>query len=131
MRLTDTAALPQYLDMGMRAITVVELSSFQRRAEKILSAEEHKAVIDFLALNPLAGDEIQGTGGVRKIRFAMGTKGKSGGARVIYYFYNDTLPLYALLIYGKGERTDLSADQRRTVSKLVDVLRATAKEPPQ
>ncbi|MGQ3046378.1 MAG: hypothetical protein ACT6Q8_12010 [Niveispirillum sp.] len=60
----------------------------------------------------------------------MGTKGNSGGARVIYYFYNDTLPLYALLIYGKGERTDLSADQRRTVSKLVDVLRAAAKELP-
>lgn len=60
----------------------------------------------------------------------MGSKGKSGGARIIYYFYNDTMPVYALLIYGKGERTDLSADQRRTVSKLVDVLRATAKEPP-
>lgn len=115
--------------MGLRAITIVELTSFQRRAEKLLSAEEYKAVIDFLALNPLSGDEIQGTGGVRKVRFAMGAKGKSGGARVIYYFYNETMPLYALLIYGKGERTDLSADQRRMVSKLVDVLRAGAREP--
>lgn len=115
--------------MVTRAITVVELTSFQRRAEKILSDEEHKAVIDFLALNPMAGDEIQGTGGVRKVRFAMGAKGKSGGARVIYYFYNDTMPLYALLIYGKGERTDLSVDQRRTVIKLVDTLRAAAREP--
>lgn len=121
--------MPQYLGMVTRAITVVELTSFQRRAEKILSAEEHKAMIDFLAVNPLAGDEIQGTGGVRKVRFAMGAKGKSGGARVIYYFYNDTMPLYALLIYAKGERTDLSADQRRTVTKLVDILRATAREP--
>lgn len=121
--------MPQYVGMVERAITVVELTSFQRRAEKILSAQEHKSIIDFLALNPLAGDEIKGTGGVRKVRFAMGAKGKSGGARVIYYFYNDTLPLYALLIYGKGERTDLSADERRTVSKLVDVLRAGAKEP--
>lgn len=76
----------------MRAITVVELTSFQRRAEKILSAEEYKDVIDFLAMNPMAGDEIQGTGGVRKVRFAMGNKGKSGGARVIYYFYSDTIP---------------------------------------
>jgi hypothetical protein len=120
--------MPQYPGMGTRAITVVELTSFQRRAEKILSAEEHKAVIDFLAVNPMAGNEIQGTSGVRKVRFALGAKGKSGGARVIYYFYNDTMPLYALLIYGKGERTDLSADQRRNVSKLVDVLRAHAKE---
>lgn len=120
--------MPQCLGMVKQAITVVELTSFQRRAERILTAEEHRDVIDFLALNPLAGDEIQGTGGVRKVRFAMGAKGKSGGARVIYYFYNDTMPLYALLIYSKGERTDLSADQRRTVTKLVDVLRASAKE---
>lgn len=126
--MTHIAAMPQYVGMVERAITVVELTNFQRRAEKILSAEEHKAVIDFLALNPLAGDEITGTGGVRKVRFAMGAKGKSGGARVIYYFYNDTIPLYALLIYGKGEKTDLSADERRSVSKLVDVLRTTAKE---
>lgn len=47
--------MPQYVGMVERAITVVELTNFQRRAEKILSAEEHKAVIDFLALNPLAG----------------------------------------------------------------------------
>ncbi|MDG5497746.1 hypothetical protein [Niveispirillum sp. BGYR6] len=60
--------------MVERAITVVELTSFQRRAEKILSAQEHKSIIDFLALNPLAGDEIKGTGGVRKVRFAMGPK---------------------------------------------------------
>lgn len=64
--------MPQYLFMVMHAITVVELTSFQRRAEKILSADEHKAVIDFLAVTSLAGDEIQGTGGVRKVRFAMG-----------------------------------------------------------
>jgi hypothetical protein len=59
----------------------------------------------------------------------MGAKGKSGSARVIYYFYNDTMPLYALLIYGKGEQTDLSAEQRRMVSHLVEVLHASTKEP--
>lgn len=115
--------------MVERAITIVELTSFARRAEKILAAEEHTALIDFLAVNPLAGDEIKGTGGIHKVRFALGSKGKSGGARVIYYFYNDSMPLYALLIYGKGERSDLSPDQRRMVTKLVDVLSAQAKEP--
>jgi len=113
--------------MGAQAITVVELTTFSRRAEKLLSAEEHDALIEFLALNPLAGDEIQGTGGVRKVRFGRGGQGKSGGVRVIYYYYADSMPLYALLIYGKGEKTDLSAEDRRTVAALAEALKAAGR----
>ena len=62
--------------------TVAETSVFIRQASKLFSEEEHRAVIDFLAKYPLAGDEIPGTGGVRKVRFAAKGKGKSGGGRV-------------------------------------------------
>jgi hypothetical protein len=62
--LTQTAALPQFVSMVERAITVVELTSFQRWAEKILSAQDHKSIIDFLAFNPFAGGEVKGFGGV-------------------------------------------------------------------
>ncbi len=68
--------------------TVVETPVFMRRAAKLLSEAEHAALIVCLATHPEAGDEIVGTGGVRKIRFAARSKGKSGGVRVIYYFHD-------------------------------------------
>ena len=78
--------------------TVAETSVFVRRAENLPSEIEHTELITFLATFPAAGDEIVGTGGVRKLRFAAKGKGKSGGVRVIYYFFNEHMPIYALLI---------------------------------
>jgi hypothetical protein len=63
-------------------LTVVETSAFARRAEKLLSAEEHEELLFYLALHPQSGVEIPGTGGVRKVRYAARGKGKSGGVRV-------------------------------------------------
>ncbi len=84
-------------------------------------------MIDFLAENPLAGVEIPGTGGVRKVRFAASGRGKRGGARVIYYYLDDTMPLYALLAYAKNARTDMTPDEKRTVSTLAATLKAARK----
>lgn len=68
--------------MSMQVIA--ETPIFTRQTEKLFSEDEKRELIDFLAENPLAGDEIPGTGGVRKVRFAASGKGKRGGARVIY-----------------------------------------------
>jgi mRNA-degrading endonuclease RelE of RelBE toxin-antitoxin system len=105
--------------------TVVETPSFVRQCAKIFSEGEKKDVIDFLALNPLAGDEIPGTGGVRKLRFASSGRGKSGGARVIYYYLDDEFPIYALLAYAKNSQDNLSPEQSRDVSAFVDMLKAS------
>ena len=113
--------------MERALITVAETSAFARRAEKLLSAEERDELIIFLAENPEAGDEIPGTGGVRKLRFAAKGKGKSGGARVITYFFDRVNPLYAIFIYGKGEQADLSPDQIRTVAGFAAAIKAAAK----
>jgi hypothetical protein len=51
-------------------LTVVETSAFARRVEKLLSTEEPEQLLFFLALHPQSGDEIPGTGGVRKVRYA-------------------------------------------------------------
>jgi mRNA-degrading endonuclease RelE of RelBE toxin-antitoxin system len=88
--------------------TVAETTEFQRQVTKLLSDDERQELIDLLAKSPTAGDPIPGTNGVRKLRFAAKGKGKSGGARVIYYFYDETLPLCALMAYGKGEKDNLS-----------------------
>ena len=81
--------------------TVAETPTFSRQADKLFSEDEKRELIAFLAENPLAGDEIPGTGGVRKLRFAALGRGQRGGARVIYYYLDETMPVYALLAYAK------------------------------
>ena len=103
--------------------TVAEIPAFVRQAAKLFSDDEHKALIDFLATYPLAGDEIPGTGGVRKVRFAAKGKGKSGGARVIYYYFDEAAPIFALLAYGKGERTNLTPDETKIVAAFARAIK--------
>lgn len=107
--------------------TVVELETYTRKAEKLFSEHERSDIIDYIAVNPGIGDEIPGTGGVRKVRVQAKGKGKRGGARVVYFVYNDDLPIYLLACYGKGERADLSPDQKKVVKAFATALKATAK----
>ena len=64
--------------------TVAETPTFTRQASKLFTEDEKGELIDFLAANPLAGDVIPGTGGVRKLRFRAADSGKRGGGRVVY-----------------------------------------------
>jgi len=107
--------------------TVAEMPTFTKQAEKLLSADERKDVIDFLSQNPLSGDVIQGTGGVRKVRIAASGRGKRGGARVIYYFLDESIPLYALAIYAKNAKTDLTHDEKNAAKLLVEELKKLSK----
>ena len=107
--------------------TAVETAIFARRAEKLLTASEKIDLITQLATNPEAGDLIPETGGVRKLRFGIRGKGKAGGVRVIYYYLDDEVPLFAMLIYGKGEKADLTADERKTVAQIAAAIKQTAK----
>ena len=109
---------------------VAETPIFTRQADKLFSADEKREVIDFLSQNPTAGDEIPGAGGVRKVRVAVSGRGKRGGARVIYYYLDETIPLYALLVYAKNARTDMTPDEKKAVSKLAELLKAAARKEP-
>ena len=104
--------------------TVAETPTFSRHVDKLFSEDEKRELIDFLAHNPLSGDEIPGTGGVRKLRFAALGRGRRGGARVIYYYLDETMPIYALLAYAKTAKIDMTPDERRTVSKIAATLKA-------
>ena len=108
--------------------TVAETPTFSRQADKLFSQDERRELIDFLAQNPLAGEEIRGTGGVRKLRFGAAGKGKRGGARVIYYYLDEGMPIYALLAYAKAARDDMTPDERRAVRALAAMLKAAWKE---
>lgn len=115
------------MKMRVRPITVVELSSFLSKAGEIWSEAEKDELIDFVACNPLAGKEIPGTGGVRKLRWSKRGTGKRGGARVIYYFYNESAPIFLMTAYVKGKKEDLSPKEIKTYSKLVKELKAEIK----
>ena len=108
--------------------TVAETPTFTRQANRLFNEDERRQLIDFLAANPMAGDEIPGTGGVRKLRFRAMGRGKRGGARVVYFYGGEFIPLYALLVYAKSAKTDLSPTERRAVAGLATAIRAAAKE---
>jgi hypothetical protein len=75
-----------------------------------------------LAAHPKAGDLMEGTGGIRKLRWGRGAKGKSGGVRVIYYLHSELMPLYLLTLFAKNERANISKAQRHELSEVVDLL---------
>jgi hypothetical protein len=68
--------------------------------------------------NPLSGDVIEGTGGLRKVRVAAKGKGKRGGARVIYFHVSRDHQIRLLLIYAKGVKDDLNAQEKAILRKL-------------
>ena len=103
-------------------LTVAETQEYIRRAEKLLSEDERREIVSYLALHPKAGDLIEGTGGIRKLRWARGGRGKSGGVRVIYYVHSELMPLYLLTLFAKNERANLSKAERNDLAELVDVL---------
>ncbi len=109
-------------------ITVAELPEYQRRAAKVLSVDERVDVINVLACFPRQGDLIRGTGGVRKLRWRHGARGKRSGVRVIYYFHSERMPIYLLTVFAKNERSDLTQTGRNQIAALVELLVAASLE---
>lgn len=109
--------------MLTRLITVVETTTFKRQAEKIWKEAELGALVDHLAHNPEDDDIIPGTGGIRKLRWGKTGTGKRGGVRVIYFTHNADIPLYLLLAYTKAQASDLTPDEKRTLTALAATLK--------
>jgi hypothetical protein len=109
----------------MPPMAVVETETFLTSAVRLgISGTERAALIIYLAGNPEVGVVVRGTGGVRKLRWALPGRGKSGGARVIYYYHNQSIPLYALDIYAKNQKANLSAAEKKAARKTVAAIRA-------
>jgi hypothetical protein len=104
--------------------TFTESPSFEKQAEALFSEEEREALINHLADDPAAGVLIPDTGGVRKLRWAAKGQGKRGGARVIYYYCNPDCPIFLFAAYGKNEKSDLSALEKKRLRSAVEFIRA-------
>jgi mRNA-degrading endonuclease RelE of RelBE toxin-antitoxin system len=109
--------------MSKRApITVVETPEFLAATRDIMDEEERGLLVDYIAHNPLAGALIPGTGGVRKLRWALEGRGKRGGSRVVYYYHSNVVPIFALTAYAKNERADISQADRNDFRRLTGLL---------
>jgi len=100
--------------------TVIETPAYLADARASgLTETEREAIVEMIASNPQAGDEIGGTGGARKVRVAGRGKGKSGGYRVITFYSGKDVPVFLLAIYSKGEKANLSKSERNELKSIL------------
>ncbi len=97
---------------------IVETSVYTEDITKLLSDEEYKELQNFLVEHPEAGDTIKGSKGLRKLRWKLKNKGKSGGIRNIYYYFEEQHTLYMIYVYEKSKTEDLTPKQ-------IEILRKT------
>ncbi|HEY2732111.1 MAG TPA: type II toxin-antitoxin system RelE/ParE family toxin [Polyangia bacterium] len=114
--------------MTRALVTVVETAGFIASAAGLLSEEERAAVIEMLARDPECGDVIPGTGGLRKVRIRLAGRGKSGGARMIYFFLNEGTPVVALMVYAKNRTAQLTKAQEKELAAIASGIKKAKKE---
>ena len=88
-----------------------------------LNDEDLKELEAILLANPQIGNVIQGTGGARKMRIQLNSKGKSGGGRVIYLDVFEKEKLYLIYAYPKSVQVDLSADQKEAIKRIIEQIK--------
>jgi hypothetical protein len=102
---------------------VAQLHSFNRAAaEAGMTEDEIADLIDFLAENPTAGEEIAGTGGCRKVRVAGRGKGKSGGYRTVTFYSGEQMPVFLITVFSKGDKANLSKAERNGLRELTKAI---------
>lgn len=108
--------------LGMKA-SFVELPSFSRYRADYLDDERFRGLQEEMIKNPEAGDLIEGTGGLRKLRHSdpRRNKGKRGGLRVIYYWWDGGRQFWLFTLYDKDEMSDLSAKEKKAIKTMLEV----------
>lgn len=117
------------MPLAMNA-TFIESREFTHWITRYLPDETYAVLQQELMNNPRKGDVMPGCGGLRKIRVSDPRRGsgKRGGTRVIYLYIPDTKQFYLLDIYAKDEQADLSAAEKRSLSKLANELKRQARD---
>jgi hypothetical protein len=111
--------------MQWNMLAIVELPEFLREARRLMDDSAIDDLKVFLATHPYAGDLLTGTGGVRKLRWrANADKGKSGGVRVIYFFYHKSTPLLLLSVYSKSTKDNLSKQQLNLLKQITQKIKS-------
>lgn len=98
---------------------IFETSVFTKQISRLISDENYRQLQRVLVINPLTGALIKNSGGLRKIRWRIECKGKSGDIRVIYYYVTADSKIYMLVAYEKSKKDDLTQKQLASLKKLV------------
>jgi len=98
---------------------IVETKVYTKYITKLMSDDEYKELQSFLVQNPKAGDMIKNSGGLRKLRWKIKDKGKSGGIRNIYYFYENKEMIIMLHVYEKTKQDDLSPKELEILKNIL------------
>ena len=99
---------------------IIETPIFTRHIRQLLSDEQYLELQQHLIARPDAGKIIPGSGGLRKLRWALPGQGKRGGLRLIYYWARSLDQILMLFTYPKQEQEDLSRSQVRILKRIVD-----------
>lgn len=108
------------------AIEFVETSIFTRQIKELATDDELKDLQAELIAQPDKGDIVKGTGGLRKVRMAVGNKGKSGSIRVLYVLALAD-KIYLVLAYPKAVKDSLTAEEKAKLKKIVQSLKGESK----
>lgn len=99
---------------------IIETSIFTKKIISLLKDEEYRKLQNDLILNPEIGKVIRGSGGLRKTRWGIPGRGKSGGIRVIYYWLYKKKIILLLLAFPKNEQENLTSEQLKVLKKIVE-----------
>ena len=102
-------------------LTVIELPTYLRSIDGIWSVGEAAEFVDFISMNPDAGDVIRGTNGLRKVRWGRSGMGKRGGARVVYLWRDALGQVLLLVAYTKARFDDLPVEFLNRLKEQYDV----------
>ncbi|MGO9123106.1 MAG: type II toxin-antitoxin system RelE/ParE family toxin [Desulfomonilaceae bacterium] len=98
----------------------VETPIFARQVQDFLSEDQYRELQEKLRKHPDAGSKIKGSGGLRKLRWAIERRGKRGGVRVIYYWVVAQNRIFMIYMYPKSKQDDLSPEQLKALKKTVE-----------
>lgn len=107
----------------MSLLHFIETSIFTKQITELLNDDSYASLQTYLSQNPEIGELIQGTGGVRKMRWALSGTGKSGGVRIIYYFLNEHDILYMLSVYAKSDQVNISDKDKQRLKLVIQAIK--------
>ncbi len=101
----------------------IESKIFEKLREKYFDDASFRTFQNFLLEQPTVGDNIQGTGGLKKVRWSSKGKGKRAGVRIIYFYLVEKSHIHFLTVYAKNEMSDLTADEKKILKLIAEEIK--------
>ena len=103
----------------------IELPEFLKQWNKLGFSDSDLCELEiYLCRYPSSGDLIQGTGGLRKLRWKIKNKGKKGGVRILYIDFVYFEKIYLVTLYPKSKKTNISDIEKKEIKTLIKTLKS-------